>query len=61
MHKEWTPHHTSFAPETISPERNERDQYPTRMLQNQRITSFVLPLITVWLQVRLSQTSFDMT
>jgi hypothetical protein len=26
----------SFAPETISSERNERDQYPTKILQNQQ-------------------------
>ena len=43
---------TSFAPETISPERNEQDQSPTKMQQNQRFASFILPLITVWLQVR---------
>jgi hypothetical protein len=27
---------TSFAPETTSPERNERDQSPTKIQQNQR-------------------------
>jgi hypothetical protein len=26
---------TSFAPETTSPERNERDQSPTKIQQNQ--------------------------
>jgi hypothetical protein len=27
---------TNFTPETISPERNERDQSPTKIQQNQR-------------------------
>jgi len=28
--------YAATAPVSISPERNERDQYPTRMLQNQQ-------------------------
>jgi hypothetical protein len=30
---------TSFAPETISPERNDQDQFPTKMQQDQRSRS----------------------
>jgi hypothetical protein len=47
---------TSFAPETTSTKRNERDQTQTKKQQNQRSRSIscrILPLITVWLQVRV--------
>jgi hypothetical protein len=43
---------TSFAPETISPERNEHDQSNENAAKS-TIASFIQSLITVWLQVRV--------
>jgi hypothetical protein len=37
---------TGIALETISPERNEQHQSPTKMPENQRPWSVILPLIT---------------
>jgi hypothetical protein len=45
-------HRTSFAPETTSPRRNERDRTQTnRSKSTKRID--MLPFITVWLQIRV--------
>jgi hypothetical protein len=44
---------TSFAPETTSPERNERDQSPTKNTTKSTKLTVIPPLITVWAQLQV--------
>jgi hypothetical protein len=43
---------TSFAPETTSSKRNERNRTHTTAVKSTKLID-ILPLITVWLQARI--------